>query len=331
MANLFLTPYCDRGCTFCFAREGPWSCDYPARDLTMEEVEESVVAWRRSQRRDVGIVGGEPFYYSSLTKVVRLLWDNSLGAKIFTSGSCPIPEDLSRMEINGRLKFIVNVDRWDTYTEKRKENLDFFFKSFGKKVSLSYTMCDFDGAPGFLFDYINNYDLSRSIRFGIALPIAGRKNVFLPVESYREAGKWIVDFAKQAARQNVFVGTDCGFVACMFTPDEIGLLLRLGVDLRFICQPAMDIGPELEIWHCLAVAKLRRVSLRNCGEIHKADEQLRELAEKARELYGYGIYPRCKNCRYRLRGQCCGGCLGYILPDLDTVENTLTGSGERKK
>ena len=315
MANLFLTNICDRGCPFCFAKEGPWSQDYPGRPLTTAEVAEFVAIPSLNGRVERGIVGGEPLQYPQLTEVIRLMWREKLTPKIFTSGSCPLPEDLGSLRFEGNVHFVVNISPWDSYPVERQQCLDQFLKVFGKHVSLAYTMVDPDLDPAFLLEYIGHYHLQPFIRIGVALPIVGGTNQYVERERYRDVGLRMLDFAQKVAQQSVSLGTDCGFVACMFTPDEIGRLLQLGADVTFCCQPVVDIGPELEAWHCLPLAKLGRVSLRGCENLEQVNAEFRAMAEKLRENFGPGIYDRCAGCKYRERGQCVGGCLGLIVPD----------------
>lgn len=313
MANIFLTDKCGRHCKFCFAKEGPWEDDYPARTLTMDQVSECIdMNWPPSNQ--IGLVGGEPLKFPHLTDVIQLMWNKGLFPKVFTSGSCSIPEDLIAFKIVNKIRFIVNISPWDTYPRWRQKNLDMFLRTFHQRVHLGYTMLDPDIDPSFLLDYVEQYQLYPSIRIGIALPIVGKSNEYMPPERYREAALRFIDLTKKASRKAVVLGTDCGFVACMFTTSEIGLLLRLGTNLSFACQPVMDIGPDLETWHCFPLSKLPKVSLRENKNLQQVEGNLKKMADELREKFGTGIYERCKDCIFRRRGQCDGGCLGLMVP-----------------
>jgi hypothetical protein len=315
MPNLFLTNECDRGCVFCFAKEGPWSEKYPPRPLTMEEVVEFVAMPPMNERPERGIVGGEPLQYPQLVEVIRLMWQKKLTPKIFTSGSCQMPEGLHSLDITGRIHFLVNISSWDSYPPERQNNLDQFLTTFGKHVSLAYTILDPDIDPAFLLDYTAHYHLYPFIRVGVAVPTGGGTNQYVVPDRYREVGLRLLDLAKKAAKQYVRMGTDCGFVACMFTPEELGTLYRLGMDITFQCQPVVDVGPELDAWHCLPLAKLGRFSLRDCGSMTQINKEFQTMGKKLRERFGPGIYAKCAGCKYLARGQCAGGCLGHIVPE----------------
>jgi MoaA/NifB/PqqE/SkfB family radical SAM enzyme len=314
MANIFLTDKCGRNCSFCFAREGPWDDDYPARALTMDEVRECIDLDWPTPSNQVGLVGGEPLKYPQLTEVMKLMWDRGLYPKVFTSGSCTIPEDLIALKAERNFNFVCNISQWDTYTRWRQKNLDLFLKTFRRKVNLGYTMVDPDEDPSFLLDYVEEYNLYHSIRIGIALPIVGKSNQYMLPERYRDAALRFIDLARKASRKAIALGTDCGFVACMFTPTEIGYLMSLGMSLIFTCRPVIDIGPNLEAWHCFPLSKLPRISLRENRDLQQVEASLRRMADELREKFGPGIYARCKDCTFRRRGQCDGGCLGLMVP-----------------
>jgi len=316
MPNIFITDQCDRGCKFCFAKVGPWSESYPRRALTFAELQEILEVKSSQPKQVMGVVGGEPLSYPQLIEAVNLMREKRIFAKIFTSGSCALADGLEKLKEQGPFNFIVNIDSIDSYTPERRKNLERFLRTFGPMVSLSCTIVDPERDLSFLLDYIRDYGLMRYIRMGVALPIAGlAENEYIRRERYRDAGLRFLELAKKAAADNVSIGCDCGFVACMFEISEIGWLMHKGMKMQFVCGPAMDIGPELEVWHCFPLSRMPRVSLRKYKSLEEARQALQSMADQLREKYGPGIFTRCRECRYRKRGQCSGGCLGLIVPE----------------
>ena len=325
MSNIFLTDTCDRGCKFCFAKEGPWTEDYPSRELTIEEIEEIINFPGLTDRPEIGLLGGEPFQYPLLTNAIKMAWDKNIKPTVFTSGSCSIPEKFLSLNINDNISFIVNINHWDTYSSEQQRNLEHFLRTFGKCIHLSYTILDPYGDFSFILDYVRKFNLHPSIRISIALPIAGGySNEYLTQDFYRDIASFIIKFAKSASKQNVALGMDCGFVACMFEIKEIGLLIKLGVNLRFSCGPAIDIGPNLESWHCFPLSKFPRVQIRNFKNMFEVDKKFKGLNNSIREKFGYGIYKRCHDCKYRVRQQCDGGCLGLMIPKFNDMEKDIS-------
>jgi len=316
MANLFLTNVCGRGCSFCFAQQGPWNEDYPARAVSREEAAEFAELSASSGPRSVSLLGGEPLLHPDYCEILQMLWAKGLSVRVFTSGSCPIPDGFHPAQLAGDLTFIVNVSPMDTYTPERRRNLDKFFQTFGEHASLSHTMLRPDATPAFLLDYITEYGLKPFIRVGIALPMLNKRNDHVLASQYRAIGLSFMDLARDAAERRIRLTMDCGFIACMFSADEIGLLFKLGTKVQFVCSPVVDVGPRLEAWHCFPLAGLPRISLRKCSSIAKG----RMLFEKmTKGLAPSGIYPRCKRCIYREHGQCSGGCIALRVQDSDGI------------
>ena len=95
---------------------------------------------------------------------------------------------------------------------------------------------DLSKSPDYLFDLIDKYQLNRDIRTGIALPILNGGNQYISLDHYKEAGKYFVSVATQAAERGITLSMDCGFIACMFTTQQIGKLLRLGTGSIFCAE-----------------------------------------------------------------------------------------------
>jgi hypothetical protein len=192
--------------------------------------------------------------------------------------------------------------------------LDQFLQRWGRHASLSYTIVEPDADTNFLLDYISQYRLIPFIRLGVALPMLGRANRYVPLERYTDVAQCVMGLAEQATQKGMSAGMDCGFVACMFKVREIGQLLRWGMTPNFSCCPIFDLGPGLEAWHCFPLSQMGRVKLRECGSVMEARKTLGRMADRMRERFGAGVYERCRDCSYRRSGQCQGGCLSLIAP-----------------
>jgi sulfatase maturation enzyme AslB (radical SAM superfamily) len=312
MANLYLTHKCNRGCPFCFARkvlkDGGGNVD---ELLTVEEIK-TLLAHFSGQFREIGLLGGEPFLYPYLGEVLELLWQQKIVPKIFTSATNPVPEKLNDLDITKQpVNFVVNTATRDTYSDEKYENLIAFFSKFHAVSSLSYTLFDLDADTTFLFDIIDRFQLlSRTIRVGVALPIYKGGNQYIDKKDYPELGKFFVTFAKMAYDRNVILGMDCGFVACMFTPTEVGALQRCGVRFSFTCGAAIDIGPRLQAWNCFPLFQLHS---ENVLESKSMDELIRKFNKTMDAYFNYqtGIFPQCGDCKYFKRRVCQGGCKSF--------------------
>lgn len=312
MANLYLTHKCNRGCSFCFARKVLKDGRGDVNEImTVDEVRVLLEHFPK-QFPELGLLGGEPFLYPYLKEVLDLLWRHNIVPKVFTSATNPMPESLKIIDIVTQpINFVVNIGTRDSYSDEKYKNLTDFFEKFHAVASLSYTIFDLNADPGFLFGIINRFRLqTRNIRVGVALPIYMGGNQYIDKKEYRQLGKFFVNFAQMASKQQVTLGMDCGFTACMFTPTEVGILQRCGVHFSFCCGAAVDIGPKLEAWNCFPLFQLHRENVlesKNMYElIAKFDKAMHEYFD-----HKVGIFDDCPDCKYFQRRICEGGCKSF--------------------
>lgn len=311
MANLYLTHKCKRGCPFCFARKVLKAADNVNEVLTLEEIE-TFLNHFKGQIDNIGLLGGEPFQYPQLLRVIELLQRHHVHAKIFTSATDPLPEGMEDFNVTcGAINFVVNVGDRSTYNDRQYANLEHFFDKFHMVSALSYTIFDLEkDNPEFLFDMIDRYQLVRNIRTGIALPIYKGGNEYIQLEDYRKAGEYFVRCAEQAGKRHITMSMDCGFQACMFNDAQIGRLIKLGAGLGFMCGAALDIGPGLQAWNCFPLFQLGRV---NALDACNMEELKKMLNDKLEETLGCapGVLPQCMDCYERKQGLCEGGCKSF--------------------
>jgi organic radical activating enzyme len=312
MANLYLTHKCNRGCPFCFARKVLKDGGGNVNELMTTDEVETLLSHFKGQFREIGLLGGEPFLYPHFREVLELLWQQNILPKIFTSATNPVPDSIRNLDIvKHPVSFVVNISTRDSYNDEKYKNLVDFFTQFRAVSSLSYTIFDLEADPTFLFDIIDQFQLlTRSVRVGVALPIYKGGNQYVDKNDYTELGKFFVKFAKAAYEKNVILGMDCGFVACMFSPTEVGRLQRCGVRFSFACGSAIDIGPKLNAWNCFPLFQLHR---ENVLESESMGALIWKFAEKTDNYFNHqpGIFSECGNCKYFKRRICQGGCKSF--------------------
>ena len=312
MPNLYLTHKCTRGCSFCFARKVLADGGGDVNELlTVEEVERLLEHFS-GQFPELGLLGGEPFLYPYLGEVLELLRQRKILPKIFTSATNPMPDCLAGLDTDKQpITFVVNVGTRDSYSDEKYRNLIAFFSKFKQNASLSFTLFDLEADFSFLFDIIEEFQLkTRWIRVGVALPIYKGGNQYIRKEDYREAGRYFTRLAQEAARRQIRLGMDCGFVACMFAPEELGVLQRCGVQMAFCCRIALDIGPKLDAWSCFPLFQLHHENVLESETmkvlVDKFDTHLVEYFD-----YKPGIFEACGMCKYYKRKVCEGGCKSF--------------------
>lgn len=314
--NLYLTHKCNRKCPFCFAKEVALKTDINYNEiLSIEEIKRLLDRFKEIEIsiKNIGLLGGEPFLYPHLEELLSLLSEKGITAKIFTSATNAMPsvlKDMSIKQATGKMNFVVNVGERNTYSEKQFYNLETFLHHFAPLSSLSFTIFDLSTSPTYLFNLIDEYQLNRNIRTGIALPILKGGNQYITLNSYQKAGTYFVSVAEQAAERSITLSMDCGFIACMFTKQQIGRLLRLGTEVHFSCGTAMDIGPKLQAWNCFPLFQLGQIDAMQAKDLNDLENILKTSTTRYLGTSN-GILKECAQCSLMKRKLCDGGCLSF--------------------
>jgi len=230
--------------------------------------------------------------------------------KVFTNG-CVSPELLSalkRILVPNRTMFLVNVNQPAQRTDGEDGKQQAFFETFSGLCGLSCNIYEPGMDFGFLIDHIERYKLRRKIRMGLAHPLVGEPNSHLDTSSFPEVARRIVEFVSRCDRHGITVSLDCGFTLCDFTDEQLGIMTRAQTSMKFICDPIIDIGPDLRIWACLPLSNVAPRPLAEFSDMTAAIVHFRELVNRVTDRHGfYGLYPECRTCKYRQRGTCVGG------------------------
>lgn len=319
MANILLTERCVRACPYCFAKK-------QMNDLSSKEQ----ISWEdfihvadlveASGERHVSLLGGEPTLHPHFVDFVLYLAARNVLVTVFTSGIMSeekLEEARSNLtEKDGGVKFVCNLNDPESSSAQETSRIREFLKAFGRQVSLSFNIYRSDFQMEFLFEHIERFGLRPHVRLGLAHPIAGEQNTHIPPERFGDMVARLVSFLPLFERFNVSPGFDCGFPLCVFTDEQLGRLHRTqkgeGSGIRFVCNPALDIGADMSVWSCFPLARYKRRSLYEFNSLGEVREHYKALHVEARARKG-GLFPSCDTCVHRTNGHCAGGCLAHVL------------------
>ena len=96
----------------------------------------------------------------------------------------------------------------------------------------------------------------------------------------------------------------------MFSLQQHKELLRFGMKFKSLCDPIIDIGPDLEVWRCFPLLKYSAGKL---DGFESRFDLIDYFEEKYKTIKPMGVRAECPHCRYRLNGLCSGGCLARTL------------------
>ncbi|MBU0730130.1 MAG: radical SAM protein [Proteobacteria bacterium] len=317
MANIFITNYCPRKCSFCFAktRIGKSSRESSSNFMTRENLRKVMDFLELSNEKQLRLLGGEPTLHPEFLSIVDEAIGRGFRVHIFTNGMMPrkVADGLAEHDPE-KISFLCNVSPQAKDTKEQRARVHYALEKFGSHLQLGVTLTEPEMEYEYLLDYIDRYKLSRHIRIGIAQPIVGAENSHLGTGLYRETGKFIARMALECEKRDVLLGFDCGLTLCMFSEEEIGILAKCSEGFKCVCGPIIDIGPDLDVWSCFPLAEVLNTKLEHFKTRNQIASFYNDLLHPYKQL---GAMGDCVLCKYKKRNQCTGGCVAHTMNALN--------------
>jgi len=204
------------------------------------------------EKDTIRLMGGEPTLHSRYTEIIRMLKSQNYEVVVFTNGLREVLRTTSPCLPD---RILVNVNDWELYSSAQKaavrENLSFF----GVRAGLGYTILESQFDLSVHRALILENHLQPVIRLGLAQPIIGGDNAYLPDSTLPEVHKQVVNWAETLANDGIRLSFDCGFMRRYFNDEDIEKLVRAHTMLRFDCTPSIDIAPGLRVMRCFAFSE----------------------------------------------------------------------------
>ena len=308
MPNILLTNFCNRNCSYCFAKAkvklGTFDPDWemPEKDF------ETILSYLNPQKDSVSLLGGEPTLHSKFAQIVNKSIDLGYNVKIFTNGATRHLRSIADITTSNNISVILNLNYPDTYAESEMLEIEKNFACFSGNISLSFNIFEPDFQWEYLKKTITKWNLSNFIRLGVTQPIIGIDNGYLSTRSMKKAMSRVVDMAEDLSSEGIIVGFDCGFQQCSFTEDELGRLTECGSQIAFNCSPILDIGPELKVWRCFPFSMEEGICLTDYNSLKEIIKYF-ETDWKKR----FHTDDSCVSCSSRMMECCPGGCFSRKL------------------
>lgn len=273
-----------------------------------------------SGERRFSILGGEPTLHPDFNDILLYGLERGFDLTVFTSGimSNSMLEEAAhafRDVPEQRLTFVCNLnDPMRTKSPLAElESTKRFLEVFGERVVPGFNIYQEDFDLGFLFRFINEYGLKRTIRMGVAHPIPGKSNRHISITRLDAIIRRLFEHRPQFERLRIKPGLDCGFPMCRFEDDELAWLFRFtGSHQDFGCGPVVDIGPDLMVWPCFPLSSYQKRSLYDFDSLKQVHEHFQHLHDVIRTEVA-GIFPECDDCVFREDRICMGGCQAHAL------------------
>ncbi len=310
--NLMLTSYCNRRCPYCFAKSKLTHEKNQANSyLSLENLRIAMDFLKRSKIPHMGLIGGEPTLHPRFTQIVDMLLKEKFNLTIFSNAV--FSEGVAKF-LQKRLKLqwvmLANINHPETYSSEEWKKVKRGLQLLKFKITLGFNASRANFCGDFLPVLVNKYKLNRVIRLGIANPIVGEENEHISFQNHPRISAAIVRFVETCEKQNVRVNFDCGFTMCSFSDLQLGRLARCGSQFSFRCAETIDANCDLSLWRCFPTANLFN---RRLTDFKDMKEIINFYAGKFDAFRRIGSMQKCRDCKYRLRRQCGGGCLAHII------------------
>ena len=335
MANISITKKCDRHCSYCFAKHE--LTHGQITDMPDHVFDKALDFLERSNFQEARLLGGEPTQHPRFCEYLDKALKRGLHVVVFSGGLIPQPalEYMAALPVES-LSIVLNTanpatDPGGLISIQRK-----VCQKLGQKITLGVNILSPKQNATYLFDWIDEYNLCRRIRLGIAHPIWGGNNVFFTIRSPRQIPV-LENLFLFGITRDVTVSFDCGFTPCMFSLDFVEsypeiftqseaencpsgiqqtgsnnsghknpvnkaeLLEKLGVR----CNPVIDILPEGDCIACYALSRFRRFPIPETGD---RNDLVSSFIDELLPPLPIGVHRECLYCDFRTKNICGGGC-----------------------
>jgi len=320
-ANLYLTNMCNGGCPYCCLKE--WVTDDPhdAQHMSLRDLDKVIKWLKESEIAFVQLIGGEPMLHPDIVKIVKRLKNREVSVRTILTNGLGDTETYRKVINIVDTIWLVNVNHPDTYTDDEWETLNrnlelLSWKGDDKLIkdepfdvhSLSLQLAINMYKPGFEYGYI--IDLAKKyrcshIRYAPPHPSACETNAHVTFEELEELKPTLMSFIKDAVSADVKPGLECVLPPCIFTTSEWRYLLLFTEALKAICQPDLEVLPDLSVHTCVSMIGL--IPSFKVGSM-SAQDMIKNFII-ATKSFKESVPSYCEGCEiFRIKG-----CQGYCL------------------
>jgi hypothetical protein len=277
--------------------------------MRLEDFETVLGLVVRSGLDEVRMLGGEPTLHPEFPSMVRRARARGLRVRVFSNGLMP-PAALSALQelAPEHCAVLVNVPSppGDEGARARERTL----QALGPRAEIGINLY----RPGLpiaeSFALVDQHQLRRTVRLGLAHPCLGADNAYLHPRSYGAVGRELTQLARVARDRGIVLTFDCGFVPCMFPIEFWELASPAAADIGRQCGPIPDILPDLAAVHCYALGNLEQLPISGAATAQEIARRFRAPVQAPQTI---GIYRECARCAARRESRCTGGCRAAAL------------------
>ncbi|HUI07530.1 MAG TPA: radical SAM protein [Verrucomicrobiae bacterium] len=313
MANLMITTGCNFRCPYCFGLD-LFGAGQLRQHMSIKLFRE-IMAWidrAAVTEMDIHLMGGEPTLHPAFGDMVEELVSRGRKTVVFSNAAAPLDDLLIRRTAELGVSWIVNCNPPATYRDNQLELLRRHLGLLRRAAAITFNFTDGQTPYQHVFDYIEQYDLKRAIKLGVALPTLEHRNASAEWDNLPSIALHILELIRQARRREITVEFECGVPYCLFSEEQHGELRDGAVSH---CGSRLDITPTGEVINCLPLFRVAAVPFHRFQNYRQAREWFQRMLAPYRQV---GSASRCLLCQYRLEGRC-SACLAYGLGEYSRI------------
>jgi len=320
--NLVVIRECSNSCPYCF--ESAERQDGKQSQISMENVARFAKWARASLLPYLSLLGGEPFLHPRLPEIVKFFRQACPGTalRVLTGGvfNKNILDELPPQEVS--LVFNINEPRDyrnPKHYTKVLNNVEIAMRK-GFKVSIGFNVWRLDFDSCFMPGLAKRFGLSH-FTWTVANPIRGCVSEVVPLTQFDALSDRCLAMLQEATRLGLDATLDCPIPLCFFKESALAWVRQYHPETASgmgVCQPVLDVTPELEVLRCFGLSKLTRLKLVDFKDESAVEDWFQRHLDT--RLLDSGGYSYCAECLHFKKGRCYGGCLAWHKAETDTTE-----------
>lgn len=323
MSHIVLTHDCNKGCSFCFAKQSRLRVGADGRHMSLEMLDS--VLDKQPSNQSVKLLGGEPTLHPQFGEVLDRCLRRGFGVFLisnflFSTGvRDSVLEALSRERTE--MGFLANASELDGHgrMETFKANYEAVLQALRKRNREHALYCRITLGPNepigkylAYVDYLRaNLSKMPTLRISPSCPDRDTNNAVL---GNTAIGDGLVALAEKIIDLGIEFRIDHTLYPCVYdTEDKYRLLQRYSMQgvksgCGIVAAPA-DYMPDGTAMFCYVNPKIT-VDARPMGSDSEVNESLLSAANGIRDAVG--LPKQCESCLHRANGACDGPCLGLL-------------------
>lgn len=320
MANIFLTKKCNLKCPYCFADE---FVNKDQQEISIENFMTILNFIKTNPGERVGLIGGEPTTHSRFNEILEIIQhdDDVKNAVIFTNG-IEIEKSTEFLK-DKKFSLLINCnspkDIGERFYNKLKNNIKILKENkinFNLGINLYSDKLDYD----YIFELLKIAESNR-LRFSTALPNCYKEETDNVLSDFLKFKPYLFQFFNDCIENNIIPGSDCNFIPhCLLEIEDKKTMLKIAklekvlgnneFSINHICNPVIDILPDLTAIRCFGLSKYKKVKISEFKKI----ESLRKYFFNKIDIYARvtHISRQCSDCSANYLEKC-GVCFTYKI------------------